>query len=227
LQLRVVEDGEAARDVVVRLTSTELTGYEPDEATYALETRTDSQGFVEARLPDGVYALEVVPGTDVDLAPTRQDDVVLEGDLDLGDLAPPGFASTTVRVLDVAGEPLPGADVLCAEVLGLRRSWLAEVDGAGRATLSLPRTALRCLITPPSGRDDLATARLDVDDPDALDEVRLGAGQLVGGRVVVTSDAGEEGAGRAVVRLVDEDGAPIGTTLADEDGAFSIRVDVR
>lgn len=222
--------GRAVPDAVVRLRSRSLEGYGP-EASWQGEVTVSTNGSWLLQVPPGRYDLAVIPPTDPEgtvlVGPRLVDDVVVAGDESL-DLVTTRLRDVGFDVEDAAGNLVPGARLACRLPAVDDHEYVAFVDDFGRGQVALPPLPSSCELSPPGTRPDLAASFL------VLDGAQPGAGtlQLDSGVEVlgsVTTD-GDPTPG-AVVRVFAADPSGegermLGFDVTDEDGAFSVPVDL-
>jgi len=217
-------DGALARTVTVRFTASTLSGLETQKASYVTDVPTDDSFLI--RMPPGIYDVEVLPPAvegGIDYTPFALQDLVLDEDADIGliELAP--LRSIDATVSDAQQQLVPGVAVACREEGFDRRSWTTVTNAEGRFALDLPQAPVLCALTPPVERSDVALTRRTFNPADnASPSLELATGQSVTGRVLRDG----EGEGFVVVELRDASEALLGSALTDEDGEYSMKVDL-
>ena len=210
--------------VEVRFTATSLDGLETQEAQFETTDVTGDQ--LLTRVPPGVYDIEVLPpadGAGATYSPIRLEDVVLEAETDLGTLVLEPTRSIEGTVADPSQQLVPRVAVACREDGFGRRSYTTVSDTDGRFSLDLPQVPVTCAFTPPVELTSVALTRRSFDARDnANPSFTLASGQTVGGRV--TRDG--EGEQLVVVELRDRDERLLGSALTDEDGNWTMQVDL-
>ena len=220
--------------VRVRVVATELPEVPGQTASYTDEVGTDD-GVFTAVVPTGTYRVEIAPQD-----PTGPQAVVLsdvEADSGITLLDPVDLEALRPRfgtVRDPDGEPVGDAVVTCTEEGFAARSWSATTDPSGQFILGAPGTPLRCRLTPPAVRPDLALSAFapsedELLDPEARWNLLINAGTLVTGQVLSrgAADLGSPAdvpMANAVVEVRDPAGNLLGITLTDEDGRFGVQV---
>lgn len=217
--------GEPLSGASIRITSSELTGYEAMNASFITELSSGSSGTFIASLAPGIYTIEVIPPNNLPaddlLTPKRLDDVHIDGaPLGLVELGGPRTLSGIVD--GPQGSTLGGARIDCIEVGFDGRSWHAFTDSDGTFELDVSDTALTCQANPPGDRSDLALLWKTIDAGESSVDFHLPTGQRVSG--TVTLDGQPEAF--VVVDVLDKTGRSLGSGLTLEDGVFSIAVDL-
>lgn len=220
-------EGVAIPNLPMRLSSTDLVGYDLDAASWSVDASTDSNGFIDARVPPGTYTLSARPDADTPFTARAVSGLDLTDDADLGDVLIPGLLTTAVRVRAPSGESLVDASLTCRELGGRQRTFLGRTGPEGDAAMSLPDAVVDCLVTPPpSYADALAPTRVRRDAVD-LATVDLPVGEALAGTIVVEqADGGRRPEPFAVVRVLNDDDQLLAQTVTGNDGAFEVRVDI-
>ncbi len=222
---RVVDDdGEPLEGITIRLEALVLDGLEGRVASYVSEKTTDEGGGVLARVPAGVYDVLVLPPPRTGgarLTPVKLDAVRIDSDTDLGVLALEDGVDVAGTVSDGGEVRLPGAVVACREEGFGQRAWSAVTNENGRFDLDLPRIPVRCTVTPPADRTDLALTRRSFDPADTPEPtLRMGGGLPAFGQVL----RDDEPEAFVVVEVRDRDGELMGSALTDEEGSWQIQL---
>lgn len=213
-------DGEPVEDVTVRFTAVALA--DPDWSL-TRETETDSKGSVSPPLLPGRYEVEFIPPYDSNLSPVSLELDVGNDGLNLTDpVELPPFTTLSSHVVDPQGQALSNVIVTAGEIGFNGDVWWTTTDGSGLFTLDVPTVPLTLTFTPANGAVAIKREALD-PSTDGLGEVVLSYGQAVTGSV---RTSGGESVPYAVIELRDaESNDLLGTTLTDEEGNFSARVE--
>jgi len=211
----------------LRLSSDVLSGYDAGAATWSVDLATDSNGFVDARVPPGTYTLSTRPDVDTPFTARTLVDLDLDGDVDLGDVRIPGLLDTAIRIRGTDGGLLVDAVVSCREVDGRQRTFIGRTGPDGAADMTLPDGIVDCLVTPPpSAASRLAPTRV-LEDAIDLVTIELPPGETLSGSIVVEqADGARRPESFAVVRVLDEEDQLLAQTVTGNDGTFVVRVDV-
>ncbi|MBX2801183.1 MAG: carboxypeptidase-like regulatory domain-containing protein [Myxococcales bacterium] len=234
-----VVDGRVVTDVAQSLTGTtvrfvaqELTGYEGLDVSWVRETAIDLDGSFIARVPPGLFRVDVLPPAPV-VSPDSPDAAPALSPFRLVDLALPADVGTlellsTVEVSGTVasgedGRPLAGASIDCSEIGFAQRSWFTTSQEDGRFTMHLPDVDTRCIVGPPGGVD-LARRRFVISPGDG-DDVRfeLMEGVQFVGQVQGPDDEPER---FAAVEIRDLGERLLAFGLTDEDGNYQLRVEL-
>ncbi len=216
--------GASLTQATVAVTSVSVQGYPLGSASFSLTVATDSQGFIETSVPAGVYTLELLPGQADRWAPLKLGDLAVVNELDLGTIGADGFNNASWTTHDLDGAPLPGAVATCTELDGTHRRWSFDADESGELSVTLPNTALDCLVMPPGDRPELAALRLQVDHPADATDFALGVGDRVSGSVQLVSDGRRIPSAYAVVRVLAADDTVLAQGATDAEGQFTLSV---
>jgi len=223
-RLQDVDGSALADDVEVRFTARSLDGLETQKASFVTSDVTGQ--LVLVRLPPGVYDVEVLPpaeGAGASYTPTRIEDVVVEDDTDLGTLVLEPTWLVRGTVSDPRQQLIASVAVACREDDFGRRSWSTVTDAEGAFELDLPQVSVTCSLTPPVEFTSVALTRRRFDPRDNIaPSFQLAAGQTVSGRVARDG----EGEPLVVVELRDRDELLLGSALTDDEGAWTMQVDL-
>ena len=219
------EDGQPLDgSVEVRLTASSVDGLETQNASFVVSDVTDQ--IVLTRVPEGIYDVEVLPpteGSGADYTPIRLTNVVVEGDTDLGTLVMPAMRRVEGSVADPQQQLIPRVAVSCREDGFGGRAWATVTSSEGSFTLDLPQVPVTCSFTPPVELTAVALTRRSFDAADSIaPSFTLAEGQTVTGRV--TRDG--EGEELVVVELHDREERLLGSALTDEEGNWTMQVDL-
>lgn len=217
--------GQPVPELVIRLKARALLGYAPDEATYEVETLTDSRGFFASQLPAGSYDLTVLPDAGLAASPLALVSTSVLDDTDLGSLRLEPMRRVEGVVLGPAEGLVADAFLQCVEDGALHRRWETFTGPDGRYLLDLPTFPVVCTVHPPTDALTLPSTRVLADADAFPTEIRVRSGTPIGGTVTI---AGGPIAGTDVpilVRVVDLDGVNRGAVTADpETGRFEVQV---
>jgi hypothetical protein len=217
---RVVDgNAQGLSRVPVTIRSSGLVGYADEEASYTVQTLTDSEGFIFTNVPRGKYDIVVSPATGTDLGAFAFTGQTIQDDTQLPTVSLPVTETFATTIVDDEGAPVQLATLACTEIHGIGRSWSATSNDSGVVAIDLPPTEMACLVTPPTSTLASTQLLLDGSFPGQVD---LRPGNPISGRVVINGMGPAE---RAIVRLRDTDGTVWGTTLTDSGGNYRLAAD--
>ncbi|MEQ1505693.1 MAG: carboxypeptidase-like regulatory domain-containing protein [Myxococcota bacterium] len=221
-------DGATVVGTAVRLTATELIGFQGLDASWSTEVFVGRNGYLSAVVP-GRYTIDVVPPdapTGKELSPARLTDVVVgSGAKSLDPIVLPALVEVTGDVQGPSG-PIASAVVACQEIGFDGRSWETFTGPQGNFAIDLPSVPVSC-VAEGSGTDPqpLASSRKTIDPAiDGSIRFDLAFGQLVTGRVVNGDGEVEP---FVVIEVRDAEDRVLGTGFsAQSDGRFAVPIDL-
>ena len=207
------------KDIKVRMISGDLT---QTVGELIVETETDGDGLFNRSILPGDWTIEFVPPFDSDLSPFSRNITVSPNTIGSVTLEPtflPDLIRVVETVRDARGNPIRNAVINATELRFDGYTYSATADEDGEVKLNLPATDLSVMLIPPSSRAAIthtegnpATERLDLD---LVEGERL-QGRVRHGNTVVPF---------AYVEIRDVSGVLYGSTLTDDRGEFSVRVE--
>ncbi len=213
-------DGDRIFDGIVRFSSQILAD---TPGVSVVETRTNSSGRFAAQLLPGEWTAVFIPpyAPDGVSSPLTMDMTVSDDNLSLGSIMLPPRVTFDGRITDMFGDPVPYARVTARELYYNGATYTATADERGDYTLDVPDAGIEIIVTPPDA--ELAVARFLVSAPaDSTSDFALNRGRALTGQVVGDGDAP---APFALVELVGPSGEIWASTLTDDQGTFTVRID--
>jgi hypothetical protein len=213
----------------VRLTAQELTGYVGSDAGVVVEIPTDASGNFDARLVTGQYRVDLLPPNEAAVSPVSLGTIDITSAVDLGAIEMPDYRTYTGLAVDAAGQPLAGASLRATEVGFDGRYTSTLTDADGQYVLEAPVADLELLLTPPGDRSDLAATRYRFATGTLSDDEELMAieGRQVTGTIQWDDLGRDEALSFAIVQVYSQTGEPLGQTLTDASGSYSLQVDLQ
>jgi len=220
----------------VRLTATNLIGYDGVDASWSFSARLQQGDLFLAQVPPGSYDVEALPpevatdalrdpldrATAPNVSPARRTDVIVVDDKTLVDIELTETKLVLGSVVDEFDRGVEATRVDCSEVGFGERQWSVLTDVFGRFQLQLPQVMVQCRATPTadSGLAGLSFSFVPGEGEGPL--VTLASGVELRGRVVGPDGRPEEFATVSIRREQDE--TVLGTGLTDEEGRYAVRV---
>lgn len=222
--------------VSVRVVSTSLGDFGEDLSASFEETVGISNGEFTVVVPVGTYRVEISPQEVSGPSPIRLDPIEAVGGIEeLGTLTLPSQLTRFGEVLDESGEPVAGVDLTCTELGFAGRSRLTTTDPAGQFLMQVPDTPMRCRLTPPVTRPDLALTRVDLIDDSYFESdeawtLEIVEGSVVRGQIrarrepVLDDSVDSVELANAIVEVRTDSGDLLGVGTSDQDGNFTVRI---
>lgn len=215
-------EGDDVDQAVVRFTSDDLHSQLTVEATGSHTTTTNNDGQFRRGLVPGSWTVEIMPAYEDDgvASPTRFSLELTPGsDQNLGRIELPARTQAQGQVVDSSGSPVSGAIVSFAERGFDGFTYSDTTRDNGQFSRRLPPVPMELTLVPPTPSS--AVTRLVVDDPTELPRLQMQEGIPLSGKVSGTADPIEF----ALIEVyADDDGAFLGSTVTDREGAFSVQV---
>lgn len=217
----VDQEGKGVEDVVVRLTSQSL---DAANGSLTVETTSDNNGLFTAFILPGTWKAEYIPPIDSQLSPVEAEITATVNTVPVKDVQLPPRVPVSFTVFDSQLGPIPDCSVTIQEVGFSHNSFAAVTNDNGQVDMVVSDVPIKVTLIPPANAGRAVTHYTFLDPGGIGDQLELRRGTRFSGRVV---DDDQQPLDNALVELRSETSAAFAQTRTDEDGLFSIRVDVQ